>query len=61
MIYKKNGVFDYEGEIEPYIVQTESELSGIAQYGNAQAAIILGTGDGLTLKFRLPGGEWTEV
>lgn len=61
LIYKVNGTFHYAGDIEPYIVQSESEVSGIGTSGNAQAAIILGTGDGLTIKFRLPGESWTEV
>jgi len=61
LIYKVNGAFQYSGDIEPYIVQSESEVSAIATSANAQAVIILGTGDGMTLKLRLPGGAWTEV
>ena len=61
LIYKRNGVFQYSGDIEPYIVQTDAEVSGIPVSENAQAAVILGTGDGMVIKMRLPGGNWTEV
>lgn len=61
LIYKRNGAFIYSGEIEPHMIQEASEIDDIPTSDNAQAAIILGTGDGLTVKMRLPGGNWTEV
>ena len=61
LIYKVNGEFQYSGDIEPYIVQTEAEVANIPTSANAQAAVILGTGYGMVIKMRLPGGNWTEV
>lgn len=61
LIYKRDGVFQYSGDIEPHMVQTDEEVDDIPTSDNAQAAIILGNGDGLTVKMRLPGGNWTEV
>ena len=61
LIYKVNGEFRYSGDIEPYIVQTDAEVANIPTSANAQAAVILGAGDGMVIKMRLPGGNWTEV
>lgn len=61
LIYKRNNKFHYSGDIEPYIVQTDAEVANIPTSANAQAAVILGTGDGMVIKMRLPGGNWTEV
>lgn len=61
LIYKVDGEFQYAGDIEPYIVQTDAEIANIPTSANAQAAVILGTGDGMVIKMRLPGGNWTEV
>jgi hypothetical protein len=61
LIYKVNGAFQYSGDIEPFIVQSDAEVATIPASDNAQAAVILGTGDGMTVKMRLPGGNWTEV
>lgn len=61
LIYKVNGEFQYAGDIEPFIVQTDAEVANIPASTNAQAAVILGTGDGMVIKMRLPGGNWTEV
>lgn len=61
LIYKNGSTFEYSGFIEPFIIQSESELSGIPVSNNAQAAVILGDGSGMTVKIRLPGGTWTEV
>lgn len=59
--YKVNGVLQGAGGIDPYIFQTPEELAEVPESDEAQAALILGEGDGATLKVRLPGGEWTEV
>lgn len=61
LIYKVNGEFQYAGDIEPFIVQTEAEVANIPASYNAQAAVIIGNGDGMTIQMRLPGGSWTEV
>ena len=61
LIYKVNGEFQYAGDIEQFIVQTDAEVANIPTSANAQAAVILGTGDGMVIKMRLPGGNWTEV
>lgn len=61
LIYKRDGEFQYSGDIEPYIVQTDTEIEDIPESDNAQAAVILGDGTGMVIKMRIPGGEWTEI
>lgn len=61
LIYKRNNEFFYSGDIEPYIVQKAKEVEGILTSNNAQVVLILGDGEGMSVQFRLPGGEWTEV
>lgn len=61
LIFKRDGEFHYSGTIDPYIVQADAEVEGIPTSANAQAVIILGNGNGMTIKMRLPGGNWTEV
>ena len=60
MIFKsKNGDL-HVGKVVPYLMQTEAEVAQIPTSTHAQAVIILGDGSGLKIKFRLPGGSWTE-
>lgn len=59
LIYKRDGEFQYSGDIEPYIVQTDTEIEDIPESDNAQAAITLD--GGMKIKIRLPGEDWTEV
>lgn len=61
LIYKINSKFQYSGAIEPFIVQSASEVSGIPTSKNAQAVVVLGDGNGMKVQMRLPGGNWTEV
>ena len=61
LIYKVNGAFQYSGDIEPYFVESFSEIQGIPESQNAQAAIILKDGRIDDVIVKLPDGEWPEV
>ena len=60
-IYKgSDGVLKFSDYVETYLFESKSELSDAPESERAQIALVTNSGDGGSIHFRLPGGQWTE-